>query len=81
MEGFVFYHCAHTRLSRTRGCSQIVYGARSLSLHASESGDFGKFALLCKHAEVGHGYTAGNTDPISSGRQVREYDAEITVYW
>ena len=81
MEGFVFYHCAHTRLSRTRGCSQIVYGARSLSLHASESGDFGKFALLCKHAEVGHGNAARNADLTNSGRQAGEYDAEITVYW
>ena len=81
MEGFVIT-TARTRVLVGRAAahrSYMVHG-RKACMQASRA-TLGKFVLLCKHAEVGHGYTAGNTDPISSGRQAREYDAEITVYW
>lgn len=78
----LFFTTARTRVLVGRAAahrSYMVHG-RKACMQASRA-TLGKFALLCKHAEVGHRYAAGNTDLTSSGRQAREYDAEITVYW
>lgn len=78
----LFFITARTRVLVGRAAahrSYMVHG-RKACMQASRA-PLGKFAPLCKHAEVGHGNAARNADLTNSGRQAGEYDAEITVYW